>query len=265
MLKIYSTIVEHNDVGLVIVAGLVCVLASYTALSLAVKPAPAEKIRYPWLIASGVAVGSGGWAAYLILLLGFQPGASFAFELTPTVFALAVGIVGSCIGLLLARGTDLMPVGGAIVGFAVTASFYLGMIGIQFSALKSWDSLYVITSIVLGGSCGAAALARGHLSQDIRGRVISSAVLSFGIMGTCLIGLSGLDLTPDSNIVVPDNSLPVLLGISLTAVVMLIASLGVVGALIDRYIAEIESARSAADTANEAKMGTFRSNWPPEL
>ena len=75
MLKIYSTIVESNDV-LVVLAGLLCVLASYTALSLAVKPAPAEKIRYPWLIAAGVA-----WAAeggrYLILPL-ISAGATFA-------------------------------------------------------------------------------------------------------------------------------------------------------------------------------------------
>src|ERR1700730_3008613 len=121
MLKVYSTIVEYNDARLVMLAGLVCVLASYTALSLAVKPAPAEKIRYPWLIAAGVAVGSGGWAAYLILLLGFQPGTSFAFQLNLTALALGVGIVGSCIGLFLARRTDLMPLGGAIVGFAIAA------------------------------------------------------------------------------------------------------------------------------------------------
>jgi signal transduction histidine kinase len=70
----------------------------------------------------------------------------------------------------------------------------------------------------------------------------------------------------------------VLFGISLTAVVMLIASLGVVGALVDRYVAEIETARSdleytseglasalkAAEAANEAKM-RFLANMSHEL
>jgi signal transduction histidine kinase/ActR/RegA family two-component response regulator len=137
-----------------------------------------------------------------------------------------------------------MPLGGAIVGFSIAAMFYVGTMGIEFSASKHWDSLYVAISLLLGASFGAAALARGHLSQDIRGRLISSALLSAGIMSTCLVGLSALHLTPDPSIVVAnDTTLPVLFGISLTAVIMLICSLGIVGALVDRYVAQIESAK----------------------
>src|SRR3954466_6735264 len=127
MLETYYHLAASQEFVLDLIAGLVCLLAAYTALSLAVKPAPAEKIRYPWLIAAGVAVGCGGWAAYLLLLLGFQPGAQFAFQFGPTAVALAVGTVGSCIGLFVARRTDLMPLGGAIVGFAIAAMFYVGM------------------------------------------------------------------------------------------------------------------------------------------
>jgi signal transduction histidine kinase len=98
-------------------------------------------------------------------------------------------------------------------------------------------------------------------------------------MSTCLVGFSALDLAPDPSIAVPDDTiLPVLFGISLTAVVMLIASLGVVGALIDRYVAEIETAKhdlertsagltsalKAAETANEVKA-RFLANMSHEL
>lgn len=268
MWKIYTTIFEYNDARLVVLAGLVCVLASYTALSLAVKPAPAEKIRYPWLIAAGVSAGSGGWAANLILLLGYQPGASFAFELNPMAIALCVGIAGSCMGLFVARRTDVMPLGGVIVGLSIAAMFYLEMMGVQFSASKSWDAITVEISVLLAASFGAAALARGHLSPDIRGRMISTLVLSCGMMSPSLVGLSALDLTPDPSLVVPSNTaISVLFGISLTAVVMFIASLGVFGALTDRYVAEIETARNdlertsaglavalkAAEVASESK------------
>lgn len=245
MIDIYSYVSEIDRIGLIWVATLFCVLAAYTAFSLAVKPAPAEKVRYPWLIAAGVAIGSGAWAAHLIMLLGHQSEVQFAFALGPMVLALIIGIVGSGIGLLLARDSDQMPLGGAIIGLAIAAMFFVGMSGVQFSATKSWDLLQVATSVVLGASCGAAALARGHLSPNIRGRLISTFVLALGIMGTQLFGLTALTLTPDPSIVVPeDSSVVVLFGISLTAVVMLIIGLGLVGALADRYVGEIESVNS---------------------
>jgi signal transduction histidine kinase len=279
MLRIYYHLAASQAFALDLIAGLVCLLAAYTALSLAVKPGPAERIRYPWVIAAGVAVGFGGWAAHLILLLGFQPGVPFAFKFGPTAVALAVGTVGSWIGLFVARRTDLMPLGGAIVGFAIAAMFYVGMTGVQFSASEHWDALYVTISVLLGASFGAAALARGHLSPDIRGRLISTVLLSVSIMSTCVVGLSALNLTSDPSIVVPnDTALPVLLGISLTAVVMLIASLGIVGTLIDRYVGEIESAKhdlertsaglttalKAAEAANRTKT-EFLHNMSHEL
>jgi len=215
----------------------------------------------------------------LILLLGFQAEAPFAFAFVPTAIALVVGTVGSCIGLFIARRTDLMPLGGAIVGFSIAAMFYVGMIGVQFSAAKHWDSLSVTISVLLSASFGAAALARGHLSPDIGGRLLSAALLTASIMSTCLVGMSALTLTPDPNIVVQhDTTLPVLFGISLTAVVMLIVSLGIVGTLIDRYVAEIESAKhdlertsagladalKAAEAANEVKA-RFVANMSHEL
>jgi len=69
-------------------------------------------------------------------------------------------------------------------------------------------------------------------------------MLAASIMTTYFVGLAALDLTPDPSITVPENTtLPVLFGISLTAVVMLIIGLGIIGALADRYVAEIESAK----------------------
>jgi len=245
MIEAYYYVTEFDRIGLIWVAGLFCVLAAYTAFSLAVKPAPAEKVRYPWLIAAGVAIGSGAWAANLILLLGHHSDVQFAFEFGPMVLALVIGIVGSGTGLLLARDRDQMPLGGTIIGIAIAGMFFVGMSGVQFSATKSWDLVYVATSIVFGASCGAAALLRGHLSQNIRGRLISTLILSVGIMGTQLFGLTALTLTPDPSIIVPEDAgVVVLFGISLTAVVMLIIGLGLVGALADRYVGEIESVNS---------------------
>ena len=242
------SILASQDTGLIVIASLVCFLAAYTAFSLAVKPAPAEKIRYPWLVAAGVSVGCGAWAAYLILLFGFQPGVPFAFALGPIIFVLAIGTLGSVIGMFLARRHDQMQLGGTVVGLAFGGMFHVGMMGVSFSATKTWDPLLVATSLLIGASFGAAALARGHLTPDIRGRLLSAVLLTAGIMGTNIVGLAALNLTPDPSIVVASNTaLPVLFGISLTAVVMLIIGLGIVGALTDSYVADIESAKNEVE------------------
>ena len=74
------------------------------------------------------------------------------------VLALVVGIVGSGTGLLLARNKNQMPLGGTIIGLSIAAMFFVGMSGVQFTATKSWDPLYVGASIALGAGCGAAAV-----------------------------------------------------------------------------------------------------------
>ncbi len=122
--------------------------------------------------------------------------------------------------------------------------FYTQMQGVHFSAITSWSLLGVATSVLLGASFGAAALARGHLLPDLGGRLLSALMLSAGVMSTHFVGLSAIDFADTPIIAAPTNAtMPVMFGITLTAVVMLITGLGIVGALVDRYVSEIETAK----------------------
>jgi signal transduction histidine kinase len=240
MSEIYN---DFSGVGHVAfaLATLMSALAAYTLFSLAVKSAPAQKMRYPWLIAAAVAIGCGAWVADLIMLFQFQR-QNVTLDLLPITLALVVCVVGSGIGLFVGRHHDRMQVGGAIVGLSIVAMFYVGMMGVQFPGLKSWDIKYVFLTVVLGASFGAAALARAHLTPDVRGRFLSTGLMSGCIIGTVLAGMASVGHAPGPNVtVVPPSTLPVLLGISLTAVVMTIIGLGVVGTLADRYLDEIEA------------------------
>jgi signal transduction histidine kinase len=232
MLELLNSLTEPGRLGLTIIAVAVSTLASYTGFSLAVKPAPAERIRYPWV-------------SYLVLLLANPLEMPFALEFTSIALSLAFGIIGSTLGILVARNHSQMHAGGVILGVSIASTFYLGMQGVEFAAIKRWDLFVVFASLVLAASCGAAALSRGHLSPDIRGRLVSTFVLSVGIVGTFILGFASLSLTPNPSITITDSTaLGVLFGISLTAVVMLIVGLGLVGALVDRYVDEIETARA---------------------
>ena len=86
-MDLYEYIIESPRIGLIFIAALVCFLAAYTVFSLAIKTGTAEKLRYPWLIAAGVALSCGAWAVNLIMLLGYQTQVPFTFEMGPIVFA----------------------------------------------------------------------------------------------------------------------------------------------------------------------------------
>src|SRR5258708_5456163 len=126
MLKVYSTIVQYHDARLVVLAGLVCLLGCYTAFSMMTR-LYAQRSRFPWVIAAAVATGCGAWATHSIALLAFRPGVAVAYDVGATVISGLFAVVGCGIGFHVARSTERMALGGAIVGFAIAAMQYTGM------------------------------------------------------------------------------------------------------------------------------------------
>jgi signal transduction histidine kinase/ActR/RegA family two-component response regulator len=260
MQKLYGTIVQHHDAGLVWLAGLVCLLGSYTAFSMMAR-LYAPRSRYPWVIAAAVVTGCGAWATHLIALLAFQPGVPVAYDIGMTVASGVIAIMGCGLGFYVARSTKSMALGGAIVGFAISVMHYADMAAVTFQAHVQWDILYVQVAILTGASFGAAALSRARLTPDVRGRIMGALLLTAGIFGTHFISLAGLIIVPDAKIIIPQDTLAIVwFAIALTAVVFLILGLGIVGNLVDQHIRDVEATKrdleaalTLAETANRAK------------
>jgi len=271
MLRLYSTIVEHHDARLVVLGILVCLLGCYTAFTMMAR-LNAHRSRYPWVIAAAVVTGCGAWAAHSIALLAFRPGVAVAYDVGLTVISGLVGVAGCGIGFYVARGTDRMALGGAIVGFAISAMHFTGMAAVTFQAQVQSDLLYFAVAILTGASFGAAAVARAHLTSDLRGRVGGAVLLTAGVFATHFIAIAGRTLAPDAAIAIPEDTLIVVwFAIALTAVVLLIIGLGIVGALVDQHLQEIEAAKGEleaalvlADAANKSKT-KFLSTMSHEL
>ena len=271
MLKLYETMVLFHDARFVVLALLVCLLACYTAFSM-MSRLYAHHSRYPWVVASAVVTGCGAWATQAITLLAFKPGMTAAYDVDLFVMSGLVAVVGCGIGFYVARSTERMALGGAIVGFAIGAMHYIGMTAVKFQAHVQWDALYFATATLVGASFGAAALARAQLTPDIRGRLAGSAYLTAGIFGTHFIAMAGRSFTPDPSIVIPQDTLVLVwFAFALTAVVLLIVGLGIVGTLVDQHLLEIETAKreleaalSRADAASKSKT-KFLSTVSDEL
>ena len=259
MLKIYSTI-QFHDARLVVLATGVCLLACYTAFSMMAR-LYAPRSRFPWVIAASVVTGCGAWATHAIAMLAFRPGLPVAYDVELTVISGIIAVLGCGIGFYVARTSDRMALGGAIVGFAIAAMHYTGMAAVTFQGHVTGDVLYFQIAVLTSASFGAAALSRAQLTPDLRGRIISAVLLTTGISGGHFIALAGLTIVPDPNIGIAQDTLAIVwFAIALTAVVLLILGLGIVGNLVDQHIQHIEAAKrdleatlALAKAANRAK------------
>jgi len=260
MLKVYSTLVQYHDARLVVLACGVCLLSCYTAFTMMAR-LYAHRSRYPWVVAAAVVTGCGVWATHSIALLAFQPGVPVAYNVGLTVISGLIAVLGCGLGFYVARSSERMALGGAIVGFAIAAMHYTGIAAVTFQAHVQWDLLYFQVAILTGASFGAAALSRAQLTPDVRGRIMSALLLTAGICGTHFIGIAGLTFVPDASIVIPQDTLPILwFAIALTAVILLIVGLGLFSNLIDQHIQEIEATKrelaaalAFADAASKSK------------
>lgn len=271
MQRLYDTIALHHDARFVVLAILVCLLATYTAFTMMAR-LYAHRSRYPWVIAAAVVTGCGAWATHSILMLAYQPGVPVAYNVGLTVISGLVAVLGCGVGFYVARGTERMALGGSIVGFGIGAMHFTGVAAVTFQAQVSWDILYFEAAVLTGASFGAAALARAQLTPDVRGRIMGAILLTAGIFGMHFVAMAGRTFVPDPSIVIPNDTLVIVwFAIALTAVVLLIVGLGIVGALIDQHLQEIEAAKTEleaalvlADAANKSKT-KFLSTMSHEL
>src|SRR5215475_13440895 len=94
MLKVYNCIVTAHDLRLVVLAALVCALASFSAISLLSHSRHAQKSMRPvWLGIAAVSTGCGIWATHFIVMLAFSPGIASGYNIALTVLSLVAAIV----------------------------------------------------------------------------------------------------------------------------------------------------------------------------
>ena len=125
MFRILTCLDTEHDWRLVVVAGVVCFLASLTAVSLFRRArALSGRGRAKWIIAAGIATGCGIWATHFIAMLAYEPGIPIAYNVGLTSLSLLVAVAITGIGLAVAvygKRSWGASAGGAIVGRASPA------------------------------------------------------------------------------------------------------------------------------------------------
>ena len=90
MSQVLNCLATEHDLRLVALAGAVCLLASFAAVSLFHRAlATRSRVSAPrWLAGAGIATGCGIWATHFIAMLAYQPGVPVGYDIRLTFLSL---------------------------------------------------------------------------------------------------------------------------------------------------------------------------------
>jgi signal transduction histidine kinase len=262
MLRVYACITEQHDLGLVVVAGLICALAAFTALSLQARAAESDRtaVRVRWLTAAAVVTGCGVWSTHFVAMLAFKPDVPVGYDIGLTILSIVTAISATWLGLGLSLWKPRFALeGGAIIGGAVGGMHYVGMAAMRVQADVAWDALYVGASVAIGVTLGAAAMWTATRAPTLRRRMSGAALLVLAIVGLHFTAMAAASLSPDSSIPLPERLIdPSALAMAIAAVTILIVSLGLTGSIVDRHLAERSAAEAKRLRLHIAELETMQ-------
>ncbi len=252
------TVYEH-DLRLVGLAAVICVLASFTAISLLhhVRTSSA-RMRRAWLGVSAISTGFGVWATHFIAMLAFSPGVPTAYNIALTGLSLIAAILLTGAGLAVAvesiAGAGAW-LGGAMVGGGIAAMHYTGMAAFEIPGRIVWDPILVAASIVLGALIGAAALPVGLREDKLKSKIPGALLLTAAICSHHFTAMGAAKIVFDPTIELSGTALPP----GLLAIAVALASFVIVGLALGGVAIEMRARRRERET--ELMRGTANATF----
>jgi diguanylate cyclase (GGDEF)-like protein/PAS domain S-box-containing protein len=241
MFEVYICITEQHDLRLVLLAGLICLFATYTTFSLLGRAAVAgSSARTSWLAAAALALGCGVWATHFVAMLAYHPHMRINYKIGLTVLSILIAIFVSGIGLAIAAGGRLRSalIGGAVVGTGIGAMHYTGMAAMDMAARIDYDPSMVVASLLIGIALTCVATGIGCMRFDISRRLAATLVLTLAICSLHFTGMSATQFVADPSLVDMSGSFePSLLAIAIAAITVLVLALSLGGAVVDQHLA----------------------------
>src|SRR5262245_46788285 len=135
---------QHFHHWLVLVSLLVAVLASYTAITLALRIRLASRQLAPaWLIGGGIAMGIGIWSMHFVGMLALMLPIEIAYDVACTLLSMVIAIVVSTFALHIATrrevGRAALVSAGFAMGIGICAMHYVGMAAIEITPPIRYD------------------------------------------------------------------------------------------------------------------------------
>ncbi len=251
---VYSCLTLKHDLRLVALAGLICVLAAFTAINLFLRGRQATGQRSLALLSGAAAVlGAGLWATHFVAELAYRPGLPVAYDSGPTILSLVVALTVTWFGMIVALRWQNPLLGGLVIGLAIGAMHYAGMAALRVPADVQWNSSLVAASLAIGVVLSVAAISAAWLGSAWLHRLSATMLLVAAILGLHFTAMAAIGLVPDRLIPMPtDVVAPQLLAVPVAAIALAIVMLGMSASIIDeqrsrREAHEAEQLRRSKD------------------
>jgi NO-binding membrane sensor protein with MHYT domain/methyl-accepting chemotaxis protein len=243
MFQIYNCLVTEHDLRLVVIAGLVCLTASFAAINLYARAqVTSGHTRVLWLGGAAISTGSGIWATHFVAMLAYEPGIAVAYNVPLTAISLVTAIVITGIAFAIAaygahRFTAYL--GGAVLGGGVASMHYLGMAALELPGQVMWSFDLVAASIILGMLFGMAGLAIVETRHDRRAIMLATGLLTLAIVSHHFTAMGAVQIIPDPARAFSGLSVsPFYLAIGVAGVAIGFLSICLVSAFSDRQAKE---------------------------
>ena len=242
MFRVFSCLTGDHDWRLVLLACLVCFVASIVAVHIFRRAiASRGRTRLIWIAIAGAAIGYGIWATHFIAMLAYEPGVSTGYGIVLLALSLAVAMIVTSIGFGFAAdnpGRLRAPIGGGILGAGIASMHYLGMWALEVPGRVNWSMDLVVASIVLGMTFGSAALAFAVRNNDRWGTLVAAFFLTLAVVSHHFTAMGAVEIAPDP-MRTPDalSVSPAVLALAIAGVALSVLGMSLIGVLADRRLA----------------------------
>ncbi|MDP3801404.1 ATP-binding protein [Brevundimonas sp.] len=237
MINVFLCIATEHDWRMVLVAALVCAVATVATFFLYSRvPGFPMWRRWAWLAMTGLVAGSGIWTTHFVAMLAFKTGLPTGYAALPTMGSLGVAVLSTTLGFAVgsaAVAEGRRPAaaigGGVLVGLGITFMHYVGMSGYRTTGVLQWDMAYVWASVLIGAAFAGAALYVSHPGSGWRRQASAAGLLTLGIVGMHFTGMTAVTIVPDFDIPVPASMMsdPMMVAISVAVTgLILITAIG---------------------------------------
>ncbi|PJG53889.1 bifunctional diguanylate cyclase/phosphodiesterase [Bradyrhizobium forestalis] len=242
MFRVFSCLAVEHDWRLVVLACLVCFVASIVAVSIFHRAiATRARTRWIWITIAGAAIGYGIWATHFVAMLAYEPGVTTGYGIVLTASSLAAAMLLTSVGFGVAVGTSgrwRAAAGGVIIGGGIASMHYLGMWALEVPGRVSWSMDLVLVSIILGMCLGYAALAVALTHQGYRGTLAAAVLLTLAIVSHHFTAMGAVQITPDPTLATDTLSLSsAFLALAIAGVALSVLGMSLIGVLADRRLA----------------------------
>ena len=224
------------DPGLVALSVGIAMLASYTALRLAVRAqAVGGWSHRVWVSAAAAVLGGGIWSMHFVGMLAFSmPGMMIDYdpELTLLSLAFAVGLTG--VGFAVAGGRKASIArtfgAGVLMGSGILAMHYTGMAAMRMPATITYSPIWIVASIAIAIGAATTAIWLAPRDRSWGRQFLAASVMGLAISGMHYVAMQAAHfemLAMDGPVDLPGLSHRTLAGwVSAVTLVILLVALG---------------------------------------